>query len=214
MGQYYGAYTENPNDKNDYHVYLSPGCLKLMEQSWLKNDMVNGVMANLLENPQKVAWIGDYSNDDCGFFTYGGLSYEEFCEKYNRVFPKDDISVSKKNYTYFKWNDKISSEQRQLIEDLSTAYIINHSQKCYISLDEYREAYKEKSDGTDWIVHPLPLFTACGNGQGGGDYYPDDEDLLAPVGSWAFDIIEGVYNIEKIPTGYKDISTQYLFIQK
>lgn len=219
MGQYFGAYTENPNDKNDYHVYSSPGFLKLMEHSWFKNDMVSAIMAELLENPRKVAWIGDYSTEGYDFFTYGDLSYAEFCEKYNRVFPKEDInklisSDKKRKYSFFRWNDQVSDEQFQLWQDLASAYIINHSRKCYISLEEYAKAYREKFDETKWIVHPLPLYTACGNGQGGGDFSSKTEELLTSVGSWAFDIIEVVYDIDKISTEYKNVSTKYLFFEE
>ena len=215
MGQYYGAYTENPNNKDDYHVYMSHGFMKLMEHSWLKNTFVNSVMAHLVENPQKVAWIGDYSNDDYSFFTYGGLSSDEFSEKYNRVFPQEEPAADDKKYTFIKWEDEFSDEQREvkeeLVEKLSKAYIVNYSKRRYISLEDYTEAYFNVYVENTWIVHPLPLLTACGNGRGGGDYCPDDGESLSDVGSWAFDVIGVVYNKEEVPADYLDVSTIYLF---
>lgn len=52
-------------------------------------------------------------------------------------------------------------------------YIINHDKREYVDLVKCRE----NSD-----IHPLPLLTANGNGQGGGDYFGSDMEL---VGSWA-----------------------------
>lgn len=57
-------------------------------------------------------------------------------------------------------------------------YIINHTKMEYVEL-KYRRG-----------LHPLPLLTADGNGRGGGDYYSKDEDKMANVGIWAYDIIE------------------------
>lgn len=44
---------------------------KLMEHSWVQNNFVNAVYVLLWNNPCRVAWLGDYAQDD---------SYR-FCEK-------------------------------------------------------------------------------------------------------------------------------------
>lgn len=53
-------------------------------------------------------------------------------------------------------------------------YIINHDAKEYVD--------KTKCiDNGGWIIHPLPLLTAEGNGRGGGDFRGDS----TMVGMWS-----------------------------
>ena len=65
MGQYYQPIIIFPDGSSvtfDSHQY---GCgIKLMEHSWIGNEFVNAVYSKILSNPRRVAWIGDYSNDD------------------------------------------------------------------------------------------------------------------------------------------------------
>jgi hypothetical protein len=209
MGQYFHAYIEKGKD---YHVFSCPGTLKLMEHSWLKNDMVGAVMAEILDNPSKVAWIGDYANDPTDSF---GLSRKKFAEVYDRAWGKDDSHTT----TMHLWEYKPTETEAQLVEDLSHAFIVNKSKKCFISLDAYKKACTEAilemnpEADTNWIVHPLPLYTACGNGRGSGDYPKSDISSYA-VGSWAFDTIYATYDASQIPVTYTDESLDTLFIEK
>lgn len=203
MGQYYGAYIENPRFSTKYGIYLCPGYLKLMEHAYLKNDMVGEVMFKIWGNPSKVAWIGDYSEDDCNY----NLSATEFQKRYNRVWKNE----SHKTRMYS--NDKISEEKQKLYEDLSHFFVVNQSKKCYISLDEYADAFKNATDNSPWIVHPLVLLTACGNGLGGGDFHTHNPFLEEVIGSWAFDTIYASYDKSAIPPDYENVSTSWLFIE-
>jgi hypothetical protein len=66
-------------------------------------------------------------------------------------------------------------------ETQKKAKLVNHTKKLYIR-------YDEMPDKDGWVINPLPLMTACGNGRGGGDYhsqYPDFDK----VGSWAGDVL-------------------------
>jgi len=75
-------------------------------------------------------------------------------------------------------------------------YIVNHTQKIYV--DKNVES-KER-----FIVHPLPLLTAEGNGRGGGDYR--DGAMMSLVGTWARDRI----SVEKeIPDGYSLLACEF-----
>lgn len=67
---------------------------------------------------------------------------------------------------------------------LDNKYILNYSKKVYLDCNKYKEASKD-ADG--WVIHPLPLLTALGNGLGGGDYCGTNQDV---VGSWAGDELE------------------------
>ena len=67
---------------------------------------------------------------------------------------------------------------------LDNKYILNYDKKVYLDCNKYKEASK---DGDGWVIHPLPLLTALGNGLGGGDYSGINEDA---VGNWAGDELE------------------------
>jgi hypothetical protein len=70
--------------------------------------------------------------------------------------------------------------------NLGGLYLVNHTKKLILNCWEYlRESIKNSSDG--WVIHPLPLLTAIGNGLGGGDYHGINEDK---VGIWAWDMLE------------------------
>lgn len=73
-------------------------------------------------------------------------------------------------------------------------FLINHSAKEFVD----KEKVPAYDDG--WKLHPLPLLTANGNGEGGGDFY--GEDIFNLVGSWAGDLI-GV--ADEVPEGYDEL---------
>ncbi len=82
----------------------------------------------------------------------------------------------------------IESEQR---------YIINHTLKVFVD----KTKLKPDSDGLH--THPLPIFTAEGNGRGGGDFRGND----TRIGTWARHII----SCDKvIPEGYTEIDGQFV----
>jgi len=72
-------------------------------------------------------------------------------------------------------------------------YIVNHTKKTFVDK-------KAVIDVGGWQIHPLPLLTCEGNGEGGGDFFGEDKNKL--VGSWARDII----SIEtKRPKDFKEL---------
>lgn len=78
-------------------------------------------------------------------------------------------------------------------------YIVNHTKKEYV--DKQRVA--RSIDG--WRIHPLPLLTCEGNGQGGGDFY--GESGKEYVGIWARDVISIEGNK---PEGYTQIKPNFV----
>lgn len=66
MGQYYRPIFLNNNNKPVSFAYSHDfGCgLKLMEHSWMKNDFVRFVEKQLIDNPQKLVWAGDYADKE------------------------------------------------------------------------------------------------------------------------------------------------------
>lgn len=87
---------------------------------------------------------------------------------------------------------------------LDKKFLVNWDTKEYIDLN----AYKKKSKGEDgWVIHPLPLLTAIGNGRGGGDYHYRDNTCLDLVGTWAWKTI----SIEdKAPEGFKKSDVYFI----
>ena len=80
-----------------------------------------------------------------------------------------------------------------------TRYIINHSKKLYVDKNNYKAI-----DADDWQIHPLPLLTSEGNGQGGGDYYSKNDANL--IGTWARDVISVS---DKAPEDYNELKTNF-----
>lgn len=160
MGQYYKAFVMNEEGEYIFNPLDNDSGLKLMEHSYTGNTFVNGVVETIENEPSRVAWVGDYANEDTDFDDlYTKLVYENI---------------------WVKGNDSAFNKTPEVHLD---GYLINHSKCKYIDLKTYIEYNKE--DG--WCVHPLPLLTAIGNGRGGGDYRGFND---YQVGAWAMDLIE------------------------
>lgn len=100
----------------------------------------------------------------------------------------------------FAWGDEV--EKHSIHQDemyLDGKYLVNHTIEAYLDCDKY----KARCNNSDWILHPLPLLTAVGNGLGGGDYYGINKDQ---VGGWAWCTISVE---DDIPVGYKEL--EYIF---
>lgn len=72
-------------------------------------------------------------------------------------------------------------------------YIVNHTKKEFID--------KSKIPNVNgWRIHPLPLMTCEGCGQGGGGFFGKDKQRL--IGSWARNLI----SVEsRAPKGFKEV---------
>jgi len=83
MGQYYmpTLIAEDGTVSTLYSHQYDNG-LKLMEHSYIGNKFVNAVLTQLWKHPMKVAWIGDYSNDEYGDPYEVKLPHEEFMRYY------------------------------------------------------------------------------------------------------------------------------------
>jgi len=168
MGQYYKPVSIETKQWVSSHHFGSG--LKLMEHSWLKNDMVNAV-ANLLRegNPwfkTSIVWAGDYG-DENKFLT------PEQIKEYKAVNPDYEANL----YSYVgEYGSEVKPRNPRKIIG---RWLINHTKKERVSLT----GLPKDSDG--WRIHPLPLLTCNGNGRGGGDYR-EDNDM---VGAWAGDVI-------------------------
>ena len=176
MGQYYKAilYTDHGNPVKGW---LSPrdngSGIKLMEHSWLPNDFVCAVEKLLIES-------GPWYKKQ---IVWAG-DYAEY-----------EYGMNDNLYQLAKDKLKIVSEEK--IDSRSFPFIVNHSKKIYV--DKSRVPMCEGVMG-GWKIHPLPLLTCEGCGNGGGDFYGKDPNKL--IGSWARNII----SVESVrPTEFTEI---------
>lgn len=161
MGQYYNIIIQKRGEERirayDRHIDGEYTMAKLMEHSYYLNDMVNAVAEKLYNQPSRIAWVGDYAEPDIDPKLYKAAWKRS---KYGML-----------HYTPF---------------NLSGLFLVNHSKK--LILDCWKYLLKCAREGKDeWIIHPLPLLTAIGNGRGGGDYRGTNQEA---VGSWAWDELE------------------------
>lgn len=95
---------------------------------------------------------------------------------------------------YDKCHNTVKPKPKYLIVDEEFPFIVNHTKKEFVD----KRNVPQYDDG--WKIHPLPLLTCEGNGQGGGDYWGEDSKSL--IGSWARDVI----SVEsEVPEDYKEI---------
>ena len=201
MGQYYNAVLKINGGKEVFSTYVDGefvGC-KLMEHSYWGNSFVLAIASKFWRTKGQLAWVGDYADEDD--FNWN----TEFEDVYSNI-ARADLS-----YNGFRLEGK---------------YLINHTKKIFIDLDEYKNLLKKE----DWIINPLSLLTAVGNGKGGGDF--GNEQVGAKmVGSWTWDIIEITdqdlydwkYNMQtksydailkEAFNDYKNVTGTFYFIEK
>lgn len=186
MGQYYNSVLQN--QKGEFKSYYPFSSKKLTEHSYFFNYYVNSICLKLLNKPHKVAWVGDSAKSE---------ELNQFIE--NREYKERKIKVgTKKNF----------------MEHL----LINHTKKQFIDLTDYYNEnvsnYFIQGRKNNWVIHPLPLLTAVGNGLGGGDYYGDKAINKSMVGIWAGDLIEVVPYNEDYSWNHETKEYQYKDYEK
>lgn len=174
MGQYYRPVTKIDGKLTVYNRDVDGRytLAKLTEHSWWKNNMVNAVVKNLYRKKGRLAWVGDYAEEE-------------------------ETPVPRK----YIWGDQSNAVGVSSTEfRLDGKYLVNYSQDLYVDLDEYKQKSQEKG----WVLNPLPILTAIGNGRGGGDYY--GEACADKVGTWAWDLI----SIEdEAPEGFVKLDLEF-----
>ena len=166
MGQYYHTIlADNENgirkldNKSNFGEWEG---LKLMEHSWIGNNWADIVAQEIYKHKTRVSHVGDYADEYPQWY----LAYGEQVE-----IPQMNIDKYRKDkgFTHLDYHDK---------------YFINWDKRMYITLNDYME----ESNNEGWIVNPVTLLTALGNGRGGGDYW-DKYPYADEVGAWSWDLI-------------------------
>ena len=175
MGQYFKPIIlgEKPKDGENETVkawmysHSYDNGLKLMEHSYQGNNFVSTFEKELTRRgnhyKSRVVWAGDYAEEEPGLkIIEEGKEHDanlySLCNDENEIKPK----VAKTD---------------------EYPFIVNHTKKQFVDKNKVPEIQ-------DWEgvkIHPLPLLTSEGNGQGGGDFRGEDENQI--IGSWARDVI-------------------------
>lgn len=191
MGQYYTPVLidEENGDEKRYSPHNYGNGAKLMEHSYIGNRFVETICNEILEHPMRVAWVGDYSDGVVDEDKYKDIpNIKRFIEI------ESDVTLGHLYANPKEVNGNVSS---------INYFILNHTKKEYIRM--YTYAFNNNTN-----IHPLPLLTSIGNGEGGGDYFGSCKELC---GSWCGDVIECNYydNISSILDEYKNITATLKF---
>lgn len=183
MGQYFTAIIKRENGKFErYCAHSYTNGVKLMEHAYIGNNFTETVIAQLIGKCGHVAWVGDYAKP--------GMVES----------PLDLEFITEEGKEEYNTPPQIPRTQNSIFLGF-----VNHTKKEYfipwscLCQDKYHLA-----------PHPLPLLTAIGNGEGGGDYHGSSMDM---IGKWACDEIEVLEDCHLIPQDYKNISNQLKFIE-
>ncbi|URZ05917.1 hypothetical protein [Clostridium felsineum] len=179
MGQYFEAINITKGEFVEPHDYDS--FAGLTEHSYRQNNFMCAVEGLLQKGgawyKDKIVWAGDYA--ESGLYTPEG--YE--------------------GNLYDCASDGVLKKIEPKITTHLSEYLLNHDKKQFINM-ETLPSY----DG-GWILHPLSLLTAIGNGEGGGDFYTSDKKMLSYVGSWAGNSISAE---DSVPVGYEEIKPNFV----
>lgn len=202
MGQYYKPIVLKQNWKNEEQPiagtlssYDYDNGAKLMEHSYVGNGFVKAAM-RMIEFIGKgkavpFVWCGDYADP---------------VDTPNHPVTKDEngnlvggIDLYSCSYAWIG-DDKDSKEYKELKESLNNvrlcrkSYIINETKKQFVLIPKF--------DKVKWLIHPLPILCADGNGRGGGDYGYYESKNMKLVGTWAHDEIR--IGMKADTEGYED----------
>lgn len=204
MGQYY--YPTILREKNkrfyseEFYSHDYDNGLKLTEHSYCGNNFVETIMAQLLNKPGRLAWLGDYH--EVGDFDILNPSLPEIIEK---RFYEHYKCFTLPEYDYCSGKHVRHYNKPEEVKERQGRFILNHDKKCYIDMVEYEKNNLTCTEDDDWHFHPIPLLTAVGNGRGGGDFHGIGEE---DVGCWAGDLLE-VRNAK--PNGYENVTAEVQF---
>lgn len=181
MGQYYSLYNRSKNERVE-HDFNTIGGMKLTEHSYVVNNLAVFLRKKLANewSGDRIYHIGDYASPNDGTSTASKM----WADGYEILSNATSIKCP------------ASSEDEQL----EYPYIINHDKKKYVDIRDVDVCnYWVGKNGDVWLYFfdPLLLLTACGNGQGDGDYFGFDGEL---IGSWAGDRISAS---DTKPEGYE-----------
>lgn len=206
MGQYYKPVFLNENNKPKAYVYSHDfgSGLKLMEHSWMKNHFVRFVEKQLMLEPQKLVWAGDYADNEKPE-TITNDEIKALADEDSEYWTADNLKAEGVNlYILADTVGKLTHDEDvkdkynhnfKTIAPMTAKYLINYDRK------EFVDKTKVPQDKDGWRIHPLPLLTCEGNNRGGGDFR--GENYL--IGLWARNRVGVTTKKSDIPKDFKEI---------
>ena len=165
MGQYYKPVSIEKKEHLCSHDYNNG--LKLMEHSYIGNDLVRAVESLLVEGGRwygdRIVWAGDYADNEPDTKTTENPEGDNLYHLCSTTI-KPEVPKKKQNY----------------LVNLDTNEFVD-LRKVPITDEGDWEDRKGKKHHYVMRIHPLPLLTCEGNGRGGGDYHKNHP----LVGTWA-----------------------------
>lgn len=169
MGQYYRFINLDKQEKCDRNMYP----LKLTEHSYVGNDYCNDILTLLKDKWEgdRIIHVGDYATGSDNTTTSHLISQLE--KEFNPI-------ESFFNYGEYFNNiepDKVNKKIR---------YVYNLDKKEFVDLyhQPIENIWYGEGEAGFAKFNSFALLTACGNGQGGGDYHGANEEY---IGSWVGD---------------------------
>ena len=170
-----------------------------MEHSYVGNVFVKAFESLIKDKPASVVWAGDYAEPEKEGSPYFIPSLNEV-KKLENSNAEDhnlyDLCGAKENYKEFKYAGLSFKKMKPKVPEFNCQYIVNNTKQQFVDIT------KSPKDSDGYQIHPLPLLTCEGNGQGGGDYYRRNKH----IGIWALDEI---YVSNKKPIGYKELKPNF-----
>lgn len=187
MGQYYlpiirRTTTKGRTRNESLYSHDFDNGLKLMEHSWVGNNLVNIICNDIIDRPARIIWLGDYTETRDAPEGFPKKKFRTLMNCWRRK--SSTKHFIKKGNQEFDWSKHW--------------FLVNNTKKCYVDMRCYINKSRFGIDGEDWCIHPLPLLTCSSNGKGGGDYRGVN---MEDVGSWCNDEI---YLSLTKPEGYSE----------
>lgn len=177
MGQYFRAVLLNDPGTGVPPAECYHSCdlmigAKLMEHTWVGNEYVNAVIHRMRE-------------------------IERVTGRAPEVVWSGDYSCGEtilgETAYYAAWDRHLEVHSPICRAVPEAVTLVNHETKQFVRVPKASDV---------WTVHPLPILTAAGNGQGSGDYRGERMDL---VGYWAASRISVRPYGEEAPAGFEEI---------
>lgn len=226
MGQYWKPVIES-SDGVRYSIESHDfgNGLKIMEHSYIGNELPSIIMYKIYNNPMHVTWVGDYTEDrKVGKEVEGPIGDDLWNDK-NLIYFTNHSSLP--DYMIELYNNEGDPRKTEEISDKELDHIlscfdkfsiqkyslVNHTLKEYVDMAEYIKKPKASNSRLlnyhDTIIHPLPLLVAAPSmDEGLGDYHEDCATCFDKVCSWSWDMIS-VMNTEDVPKDFKKLDIYF-----
>lgn len=191
MGQYYRFINIDKKQKCD----RNQGMLKLMEHSYLDDEYCDDILS-LISNEWKgdrILHVGDYAEGGDGTTT---------SELIHRIEKENNL-----NKNVYDWGEKFKEIEPRNV-DSKIRYIYNLNRKEYIDLEKQpiQRCFYENDKIYFSKFNIFALLIACGNEQGGGDYFGINR---RKIGLWAGDRFVSSASLLKEYSNFKE--QKYIF---